>query len=96
MMPFRIETDPTLRRACGTDGPAWASAYLANRTARDGDRQHIELAAWFDAAIEAGIAQTIGVPGEVIPVFHNICGRRTVNRSCLCEPCVSALSGAKS
>lgn len=54
-MPFRIETDMQLRRALGTDGPAWASAYLAQRQHLDGDMLHIELTAWFDAAIKAGI-----------------------------------------
>lgn len=63
-MPFRIETDPTLRRACGTDGPAWASAYLANRTAFDGDHQHIELAAWFDAALKAGVDLVLDALGD--------------------------------
>jgi len=54
-MPFRIETDETWQRALGTDGPAWANSYMKTQRHRDGDiMQRAELAAWFDAAIEAG------------------------------------------
>lgn len=53
-MPFRIETDAALRRALGTDGAEWASAYIKQAGALGGDARHIELTAWFDAAIANG------------------------------------------
>lgn len=53
-MPFRIETDPVLRRALGTDGAEWARAYINLQTQREGDLRQIELAAWFNSAIAVG------------------------------------------
>jgi hypothetical protein len=53
-MRFRIQADLRLLRTLGVDSAAWASAYLKQRRYFDGDLQHIELAAWFDAAIGAG------------------------------------------
>lgn len=54
MIAPRIKTDPVLLAALGTDGAAWASAYLKQQRHFDGDARHIELAAWFDAAIGGG------------------------------------------
>lgn len=54
LVSFRIQTDITLLRALGTDGAEWASAYLKQRRALEGDPLHIELTAWFDAALLAG------------------------------------------
>lgn len=53
-MPFRIETDPHLLAVLNIDAAAWASAYIRQQRHLDGDMRHIELTAWFTAAIGAG------------------------------------------
>lgn len=53
-MPFRIETDPHLLTVLDIDAAAWASAYINQQRHHSGDMRHIELTAWFNAAISAG------------------------------------------
>lgn len=65
-MQIRPQTDPHMLRVLGTDGAAWAAAYLKQRQHFDGDGQHIELTAWFDTAMENALDRAANDVGERI------------------------------